>query len=66
MADQSQTPTGLPVFVCTWLIHNGGLHQVLTLPATVLFVKTNSVVFLYMKVYFLHHEAHSLSTQAQQ
>ena len=40
MADRSQTSTGLSVYVY------GGLHKVLTLPATVLLAKTNSVMFL--------------------
>ena len=41
MADQSQSQTsrGLSVYVY------GGLHKVLTLPATVLLAKTNSVMF---------------------
>ena len=38
MADQSQTSTGLSVY--------GGVHKVLTLPATVFLAKTNSVMFL--------------------
>ena len=40
MACLSQTSTGLSVYV------HGGLHKVLTLPATVLQVKNNSVTFL--------------------
>ena len=42
MADRSQTSTGLSVYVY------GGLHvnKALTLPATVLLAKTNSVMFL--------------------
>ena len=34
MADRSQTSTGLSVYV------HGGLHEVLTLPTTVLLAKT--------------------------
>ena len=40
MADQSQTYSGLSVYAY------GGLHKALTLPWTVLLVKTNSVMFL--------------------
>ena len=39
MADRSLTSTGLSVYVY------GGLHEVHTLPATVLLAKTNSVKF---------------------
>ncbi len=48
MADQSQTSTGLSVYVY------GGLHKVLTLPATVLFAKPNSVMFLSANTTFLY------------
>ena len=40
MADRSQTSTGFTAYVY------GGLHKVLTLPATVFLAKTNSVMFL--------------------
>ena len=40
MTDQSQTSIGLSVYGF------GGLHKVLTLPATVLLAETNSVMFL--------------------
>ena len=40
MANRSQTSTGLSVYAYD------GLHEVLTLQATVLLAKTNSVIFL--------------------
>ena len=50
MADRSQTSTGLSVNIY------GGLHKVLTLPATSFASKTNSVMFLErpmgMQLYF--------------
>ena len=42
MADRSGTSTGFSVYAY------GGLHKVLTLSATVLLAKTNSVMFLQM------------------
>ena len=55
MTDRSPTSTGLSIYV------NGGLHKVLTLPATVLLAKTNYVMFLKTSM-SRHRQSHTKET----